>query len=115
MSQRMLPPPITGPMNEKFQECERIISSRKMYALGVRVFTYIVVPAILFFILAPGWILSVPEAKDCDTSQSKWVNPERVTWENSIVHSLIFAVVLALYFFIVRHVETPFETLGKLS
>lgn len=59
---------------------------------------YFGLPLFLFFTLAPGLLISIPPAVDCDTGVSKPFAPSRVTYLNAIVHAIVFTLILILLF-----------------
>lgn len=61
---------------------------------------YFFIPFFLFVVLSPGLIISLPPVKDCDDRISKALAPGRVTFYNTIVHAVVFIVlVFGIYLF----------------
>lgn len=61
---------------------------------------YFGLPWVLYLLLAPGFLLSLPPAIDCDDGVRKPIAPERTTVANVFVHSAIFILlVVFLYWF----------------
>jgi hypothetical protein len=57
-------------------------------------------PLFFFIVLAPGFLLSLPPAIDCDDGVRKPIAPERTTVANVFVHSIIFIALIAfMYWF----------------
>lgn len=57
-------------------------------------------PLFFFIVLAPGFLLSLPPAIDCDDGVRKPIAPERTTVANVFVHSIIFiALIVFMYWF----------------
>jgi hypothetical protein len=57
-------------------------------------------PWVFFVVLAPGFLLSLPPAIDCDDGVRKPIAPERTTTANVFVHSALFVLLVAfMYWF----------------
>ena len=57
-------------------------------------------PLFFFIVLAPGFLLSLPPAVDCDDGVRKPIAPERTTVANVFVHAFIFlALIVFMYWF----------------
>lgn len=57
-------------------------------------------PLFFFIVLAPGFLLSLPPAVDCDDGVRKPIAPERTTVANVFVHSIIFTgLIVFMYWF----------------
>jgi len=57
-------------------------------------------PWVFFVVLAPGFLLSLPPAVDCDDGVRKPIAPERTTVANVFVHSAIYILLVAfMYWF----------------
>ena len=57
-------------------------------------------PLLFFIVLAPGFLLSLPPAVDCDDGVRKPIAPERTTVANVFVHSAIFILLVAFMYWI---------------
>jgi hypothetical protein len=55
----------------------------------------ILVPSLLFALLAPGSVFRIPPAK-IGPYRGQWFAPGAVDWKQVIVHTIIFAIVLWL-------------------
>jgi len=71
---------------------------------------YFGLPVFFFIILAPGLLISIPPVKDCDTGVSKPFAPGRITVGNTVVHSIIFGlVIVGLFWYGSKHrIAFPF-------
>ncbi len=64
------------------------------------------VPFLLFVVLSPGLLLSIPPAVKANESDVKgtaagavepekvWFGPRRVTWTNTLVHAIVYVVLM---------------------
>lgn len=57
-------------------------------------------PLFFFIVLAPGFLVSLPPAIDCDDGVRKPIAPERTTVANVFVHAVIFiSLIVFMYWF----------------
>lgn len=57
-------------------------------------------PLFFFIILAPGFLISLPPARDCDDGVIKPIAPERTTVANVFLHAFIFlALIIIMYWY----------------
>lgn len=61
-------------------------------------FWYVGWPVFFFVILAPGFLVSIPKARDCDTAEPKFIAPERASPAAVAVHAILFFGLTALLF-----------------
>ena len=84
-----------------FQGAQDAFASSEAVALARKnnLGTNYIVPALLFLVLAPGLVLSIPATTKADeadsaTSKKHWVMSGRVTWASAAVHALVYVVLL---------------------
>lgn len=84
-----------------FQGAQDAFASSEAVALARKnnLGTNYIVPALLFLVLAPGLVLSIPATTKADevdsaTSKKQWVMSGRVTWASAAVHALVYVVLL---------------------
>ena len=71
-------------------------------------------PLFFFIILAPGFLVSLPPAIDCDDGVRKPIAPERTTVANVFVHALIFLVlIIFMYWYGAKHLGIYFPFTAK--
>ena len=76
------------------------IESEQAATLARSVVWYFGWPWVFFVVLAPGFLLSLPPAIDCDDGVRKPIAPERTTTANVFVHSAIYILLVAfMYWF----------------
>lgn len=76
------------------------IESEQSATLARSIVWYFGWPLLFFIVLAPGFLLSLPPAADCDDGVKKPIAPERTTVANVFVHSAIFILLVAfMYWF----------------
>ena len=80
-------------------QCVQVIEAQHGRFFLRSVLWYFWWPLFFFVILAPGFILSIPPAQDCDDNVVKPIAPGRVTVQNVFVHAAIFIVIIvAMYY-----------------
>jgi hypothetical protein len=71
-------------------------------------------PLFFFIILAPGFLISLPPAVDCDDGVRKPIAPERTTVANVFLHSVIFIVlIIFMYWYGAKHLGIYFPFTAK--
>jgi len=88
-------------MSSFFQGAQDAFASSEAVALARKnnVGTNFIIPALLFMVLAPGLVLSIPATTKADevdsaTSKKHYLATHRVTWASAAVHALVFVVLL---------------------
>lgn len=59
---------------------------------------YLLVPVFFFVLLAPGLMLSIPGEYACNASKKTVFSPGTITWTNTLVHALLFGLLVAITF-----------------
>jgi hypothetical protein len=76
------------------------IESEQAATLARSIVWYFGWPWVFFVVLAPGFLVSLPPAIDCDDGVRKPIAPERTTVANVFVHSALFVLLVAfMYWF----------------
>ena len=59
---------------------------------------YLLVPVFFFVLLAPGLMLSIPPVEACNATKKTVFSPGSITWGNTIVHAVLFGLLVAATF-----------------
>jgi hypothetical protein len=59
---------------------------------------YLLVPVFFFILLAPGLMLSLPAAYACNATKRTVFSPRTVTWPNTLLHAVVFGILVAVTF-----------------
>jgi hypothetical protein len=69
---------------------------------------YFIAPIFIIYIFSPGFLISIPAVKHCDSKDVSNFTPGRVTWINVIVSSLLIWGLILLHYFIGASVGIAF-------
>ena len=59
---------------------------------------YLLVPIFFFVLLAPGLMLSIPPVYACNANTKTILSPGTITWDNTLVHAVVFGLLVAITF-----------------
>lgn len=79
----------------------------------VSVIWYFGWPLFFFIVLAPGFLLSLPPARDCDDGVKRVIAPERTTVANVFVHAAVFLIMIIIMFVIGSSIGIYFPFTAK--
>jgi hypothetical protein len=61
---------------------------------------YFILPLFIIYIFSPGFLISVPAVKHCDSPEVTSFTPGRVTWVNVLFSSVLIWSLILLHYFI---------------